>query len=170
VHESGVPCQLGHVRFTPVQARRSSRVMESAYGSSAFFRFMTEEGFPAVCKNHGVFGAVSPGTIATSAARLVHPLPEFVDNFVDGGVRESVPCDGTRSKVSAHRAGATRAIGVERPLSTGRPVHRRQMDHGARVLPAEGGVRFGVCTGPMTQATWGCSVVAVAAPVGAVGR
>ncbi|EDY48768.1 hypothetical protein SSCG_01796 [Streptomyces clavuligerus] len=55
---------------------------------------------------------------AASAARLVHPLPDFINNSVDGGVREgTVPPHGTRSEVAAHRAGAPGT----RPLSTGGP-------------------------------------------------
>lgn len=111
--------------------------------------------------------------VAASAAPLMHPLSEVVDNSVDGGVLEGVvPCGGTAFKIVARRAGARGVIGAERNLSTGRSVQGRQVDKETRVLPAEGGVRFGVYTSPMaTQTMLGCSALAVsAAPVGAVGR
>ncbi len=143
----------------------------SAYGSSAFFRFIPEEGFPVGSYKSPAFGAGSPGTVAASAARLMHPLSEVIDNSVDDVLEGVVPCGGTAFKIVARPAGARVVIRAERPLSTGRSVQGRQMDHEARVLPAEGGVRFGVYTGPMTQVTLGCSALAVsAAPVGAVGR
>ena len=107
--------------------------------------------------------------VEASAAPLMHPLSEVIDNSVDGGV----PCGGTGSKILAHRAGAPGAIGAQRALSTGRPVQGRRVNEETRVLPApNGGVRFGVYTGPVaTQATLGCSALAVStAPVGAVGR
>ncbi|GGX29390.1 hypothetical protein GCM10010353_50730 [Streptomyces chryseus] len=172
MHESGVPCQLDIVRFMPVQARQPSRATGSAYGSSPFARFVPEVGFPVRSYKRGAFGAVSPGSVAASADRLVHPLSEVVHNCVGGGVREGgFPWGGTGSKVSARRAGARGVVCAERTLSTDRLVQGRRMDHEARVLPAEGGVRFGVYTGPMTQATLGCSArVVPAALVGAVGR
>ncbi|GGV89909.1 hypothetical protein GCM10010228_77130 [Streptomyces massasporeus] len=111
--------------------------------------------------------------IAASAVRLMHPLSEVVDNSVDGGVREvGVPCGGTGSKIVARGAGARGVIGAERNLSTGCSVQGRRVDQETRVLLAEGGVRFGVYTGPMAaQAMLGCSALAVSiAPVGAVGR
>lgn len=150
MHESGVPCQLDPVRFTPVQARRSSRVTESPYGSSPLFLFVQEEGLPVGSYKHGAFGAVSPGSLAALAVRLVHPLADVVRNSVDGTVLGGgFPCDGTRSEVVARRAGATGAIGVRRPLSTGRLVQARQVDDKSSVSAAQGGVRFGVYTGPM---------------------
>jgi hypothetical protein len=100
----------------------------------------------------------------------MHPLSEIVDNSVDGDVLEGVvPCGGTAFKIVARRAGAPGVIGAERNLSTGCSVQGRRVDQETGVLLAEGGVRFGVYTGPMaTQAMLGCS--AVAALVGAVGR
>lgn len=163
------PCQLDLVRFTPVQAWRSSRVTGSAYRSPLFFRSVPEVEFPVGSYKRGAFGAVAPRSVAAPAARLVHPLPDFINNSVDGGVGEgAVPRGGTGSKIVARRVGARGAIGAERTLSTGRVMQARQMDHEARVLPAEGGVRSGVYTGPMTKMT---SVLAVsAAVVSAVGR
>jgi hypothetical protein len=111
--------------------------------------------------------------VAASAAPLVHQLSKVVDNSVDGDVLEGVvPCGGTAFKIVARRAGAPGVIGAERNLSTGCSVEGRWVDEETRVLPAEGGVRFGVYTGPMaTQATLGCSALAMfTAPVGAVGR
>ncbi|SES31749.1 hypothetical protein SAMN04487983_104250 [Streptomyces sp. yr375] len=111
--------------------------------------------------------------VAVSAAPLMHPLSEVIDNSVDDNVLKGVvPCGGTGSKIVARRAGARGVIGAEQNLSTGRSVQGRQVDKETQVLPAEGGVRFGVYTGPMaTQATLGCSALAVStAPVGAVGR
>ena len=167
-------CQLDPVRFTPVQARRSSRVTGSAYRSPSFFRSVPEVGFPVGSYKHGAFEAVSSAPAATSAARLVHPLPDFINNSVDGGVREgAVPCDGTGSKISARRAGAPGGIGVRRPLSTGVPLQGRLVDDESRVLPAPiGGVRFGVYTGPMNTQTMleGPALAVSAALVGAVGR
>lgn len=100
-----------------------------------------------------------------SAAWLVHPLSEFISNSVAGGVREgAVPCGGTGSKISARCAGGRGVIRAERALSTGRVLQGRWMDHEACVLPAEGGVRFGVYTGLMTtQAIF-------TSPAGTVGR
>lgn len=109
--------------------------------------------------------------VAASAAPLVHPLSEVIGDPVDGGVREGVvPCDGTGSKIVARRAGAPRAIRAHRALSTGRPVQGRQVDHETAVLAApDGGVRFGVYTGPMTM-QMASALVVPAAPVWAVGR
>ncbi len=99
----------------------------------------------------------------------MHPLAEVFNNSVDGGARRGgFPCGGTVSKIVARRAGALRAIGALRPLSTGRPVQGLRVDDESRVPAAQGGVRFGVYTGPMTKMT---SVLAVpAAVVTAVGR
>jgi hypothetical protein len=111
--------------------------------------------------------------VPVSDALLVQPLSEVIDNSVDGDLLDGVvSCGGTGSKIVARGAGARGVIGAERPLSTGRSVQGRRVDEETRVLPAEGGVRFGVYTGPMaTQATLGCSALAVStAPVGAVGR
>jgi hypothetical protein len=73
-----------------------------------------------------------------------------------------VPPHGTHIKISAHRAGAMGVIRAERALSTGRFVQGRRMDHEARVLPAEEGVRFGVYTSLMTtQAIFTTPAVAV---------
>jgi hypothetical protein len=111
--------------------------------------------------------------VAASAASLVHPLPEVIDNSIGGSVLEGgLPRGGTGFKIVGRRAGARMVIGAERPLSTGRPVQGRRVDQETRVPPAERGVRFGVYTGPMAaQAGLGCSAVAVPTPpVGAVGR
>lgn len=109
-------------------------------------------------------GVPQPG----SAAALIHPVRDFIDNSVGGVLKGAVPCGGTRSVVVARRAGGLGAIGARRTLSTGRLVQARRVDEESRVLPAQGGVRFGVYTGPMTKMT---SVLAVsAAAVSAAGR
>lgn len=100
--------------------------------------------------------------------------PRGFGNSVDRRVREDVgPCGGTGFKIVVHHAGARRGIGAGRHLSTGRPVQGRRVDKETRGLPApDGGVRFGVYTGPMaTQATSRWSSLSVStAPVGPVGR
>jgi hypothetical protein len=77
-----------------------------------------------------------------------------------------------RFKIAAHRAGALGVLQALRALSTGRAVRGQRVDEEACVLPAEGGVRFGVCTDSMvTQAMFRCSAPAVStAPAGTVGR
>ncbi|MGA5430675.1 hypothetical protein ACPCVL_28250 [Streptomyces koyangensis] len=80
------PCQLDLVRFTPVQARRSSRVTGSAYLSPFFFRFMQETGFPVGSYKGEAFAAFASAPAAASAFRLVHPLTNVVRNSVDGSV------------------------------------------------------------------------------------
>lgn len=58
--------------------------------------------------------------VAASAASLVHPLSEVVDNSVEGGVREGVvPWGGTRSEFLARRAGGIEGLATSRALSTG---------------------------------------------------
>ncbi|GGU11123.1 hypothetical protein GCM10010272_65230 [Streptomyces lateritius] len=111
MHESGVPCQLDLVRFMPVQAWRVSPVTGSAYGSSPFARFVPEVGFPVRSYKRGAFGAVSPSSVAASAARPMHPLPAFIDNSVDGILEWAVPCGGTGSKDFCPPCGST---GVDR--------------------------------------------------------
>lgn len=111
--------------------------------------------------------------VAAPAVSLVHSVSEVVDNSVDGGVREDrVPCDGMGFKIVARRAGALGVIRAQRSLSTGRAVQGRRVDEETCILPAEGGVRFGVYTSPMaTQAMSGCWALAVStAPAGAVGQ
>lgn len=111
------------------------------------------------------FGA---GSVAASAVRLVHPLAEVIDNSVDDVLAGAVPCGGTGFKIVARRAGVLGSIGARRTLSTGLPVQGRPVSEESRVVRAQGGVRFGVYTGPMTKMT---SVLAVSAvPVGMVGR
>lgn len=169
MHESGVPCQLDLVRFTPVQARRSSRVTGSAYGSCLFSRFVPEVGFPVgSCKSNS-FGAVSPGSVAAATVQLVHPLAEGVHNCVGGDVREGgFPCGGTGSKISVRRAGAQGVIRAERALSTGRLLQGRRVDH---ETAETGGVRFGVSGPTATQTVFDSSAsVVFTALVGAVGR
>lgn len=127
----------------------------STYGSSVFFRFVPEVGFPVGSYKSSGFGVVSKGSIAASAAPLVHPLTEIINNRVDDSAREGVvPPDGTRTKIPARLAGAPTAIGAERPLFPGVPVQGRRMDDETRVLPAEDwGSRFGVYRRPMTAQT-----------------
>lgn len=120
VHDVVSLCQPEPVRFTPVQARRSSRVTGSAYGSCPFSRFVQEEGFPVGSYKSSVFGASSMGGVAASTASLLHPLSEVVDNSVDGGFREGVvPCGGTGFKIFARLTGAHTVPAALRPLSTG---------------------------------------------------
>lgn len=169
VHENGVSCQLDHVRFGLVRAIPASRVTGSASSSRRYFRFVPEVGFPVRSYKRGAFEAVSSAPAATSAVRLVHPLADVVRNSVDGTVLGSgFPCDGTRSEVVARRAGATGASGVRRPLSTGRLVQARQVDDETSVSAAQGGVRFGVYTGPMQ--TQKIAARTSSALAGAVGR
>lgn len=167
VHESGVPCQLGSVHFAPVRARRASRVTGSLSGSFTFTQFVQEEGFPVRSYKSTRFEAGSLGAVGTLAPRLVRPLADVVDNSVDGGVRGGgVPCGGTGFKIVARRAGALGGIGAQRPLSTGRPVQGRRMD---QETAPNGGVRFGVYTGPMTT-QMATAFTVLTAPVGTVGR
>lgn len=109
----------------------------SAYGSSFFFRFLPEEGFPVGSYKSSGFGAVSKGSVAASAAPLVHPLAEIIDNRVDDAVHtDGFPCGGTVSKISARRAGGPGGIAPSRPLSTGVPLQGRRVDEETRVLAA----------------------------------
>ncbi len=106
---------------------------------------------------------------AASTAVLDHPLREFVDNSVDHAPQQDVvPRDGMDSKIVAHRAGAAEAIGARGPLSTGLPVQGRRVDQESSVSAAQGGVRFGVYTGPMQ--TQKITAHAGSALAGAVGR
>ncbi|MCZ4101031.1 hypothetical protein [Streptomyces sp. H39-C1] len=107
---------------------------------------------------------------AAPGAPLMHPRSEFIDNLVDEMPQQDViPCGGTVSKIVARHAGAPGVIGAHRPLSTGRLVQGRRVDDESCVPAAQGGVRFGVYTSPMT--TQKISVLGVSAtPVGAVGR
>ncbi|MFI1839779.1 hypothetical protein [Streptomyces olivaceoviridis] len=142
----------------------------SAYDSSAFERFIPEVEFPVRSYKSSAFEAGSLGTVAAFTARLVHSFSEFIANSVDGRVRKGVvPRGGTGSKILASRAGVRGVIWAERALSTDRPVQGLRMDNESRVLPAEGSVRFGVYTGPMTMQMASAFVVPVAW-AGAVGR
>lgn len=202
VQHAGTSCQLDLVRFTPVRAARSSCTPKKTVALWGIYSLWPHKSLAmgvtdttnaaggsngaARVGESGAYGAnPRPGhgaamplylssscPVSASAAPLVHPLSEFVDNSVDEGPQQGViPSGGTGIKIVAHRAGVPRVIRAERALSTGRPVQGRRMDEKARVLSAEGGVRFGVYTGPMTQAMLRCSAFAVsAAPVGAVGR
>ncbi|MFH8342989.1 hypothetical protein [Streptomyces sp. AM6-12] len=156
-------------RFEKVCGFRSTRATELLSVLFLFAAFEQEEGLPVGSYKSSAFETGSMGAVEASAVRLVHPLPELIDNSVDGGARRvGFPCGGTVSKIVARRAGARGVIRAERALSTGRLVQARRMDHEARVLPAAGGVRFGVYTCPMTKMT---SVLAASAPrVSAVGR
>ncbi|MFD3759696.1 hypothetical protein [Streptomyces sp. NPDC058622] len=142
----------------------------SQSGSCTFTEFVPEVGFPVRSYRSGPFGVGSPVTVTVSAAPLMYPLAEVVNNFVDGGIREGgVPCGGTDSKIFARRAGVPGGIGAEGAMSTGRLLQGRRVDHETAV---NGGVRFGVYTGPMaTQTAFDSSASAVfTALVGAVGR
>lgn len=109
---------------------------------------------------------------AAALAALDHHFDDSIDNSVDAAREGAFPSGGTGSKIVARRAGEIGGIGTRRSLSTGRLVQGRRVDHVLRVSAAQGGVRFGVYTGPMaTQATLGCPALAVsAAPTRAVGR
>lgn len=155
-------------RFRGVCGFRSSRVTEPLSTFFLFIQFEQEAAFLVGSHKSGDFGAA--GAVAVPAAPLVHFLTDAtVDNSVDGGVREaSVPCGGTGPKIPARRAGAPYVIRGQRALSTGRLVQGRRVDDESRVAAAQGGVRFGEYTCPMTKMT---SALAVsAALVGAVGR
>ena len=103
--------------------------------------------------------------LAASAVSLVHPLAEVIDSSVDGVALEGVvPWGGTGFKILFRRAGAPGVIRAEQALSIGRVLQGRRMDHEARVLPAERGVRFGVYTSLMT------TQAVVPNPAGTVGR
>lgn len=103
--------------------------------------------------------------VAASTAPLMYPLS---DPLNDSAREDGVPCNRTGFRILFQPTGAPEAIRGQRALSTGRSVQGQEMDHEARVLPAGGGVRFGVYTGPMTKMI---SVLAVSADaVGAVGR
>nr|WP_238842356.1 hypothetical protein [Streptomyces sp. FR1] len=105
---------------------------------------------------------------AASAAALIHLVRDVIDNSVDDVFETAVPCGGTQFEVVARRAGAREAIRAERTLSTGLPVQSRRVDQESSVSAAQGGVRFGVYTGPMqTQKITACAGSALA---GAVGR
>ncbi|MGW6410459.1 hypothetical protein ACWF95_25165 [Streptomyces vinaceus] len=83
-------------------------------------RFVQEEGFPVRSYKSNFFGAGSTGVVAASAAPLVYPFSEVVDNSVDGGLREGVvPRGGTGSKILARLAGAIGVLATALPLSTG---------------------------------------------------
>ncbi|MGW9375019.1 hypothetical protein ACWGVR_33975 [Streptomyces xanthophaeus] len=59
--------------------------------------------------------------VAAFAASEVHTLWEVSDNTVDDGVvRGVIPWDGTRSEVSARRAGGDGLLGAAPTQSTGR--------------------------------------------------
>ncbi|GHD82161.1 hypothetical protein GCM10010336_69150 [Streptomyces goshikiensis] len=111
MHDVMSPCQPDPVRFTPVQARRPSRVTGSTYGSCPLFRFVPEVVPARSCKSAG-----ASGVVAASAASLMHPVSEVGDDSFDGGV---VPRGGMNSKIVARRAGAPGVIGARRALSTG---------------------------------------------------
>lgn len=149
------PEKSSAVRFGTIQPFRAFHVTEQTSVIRPFAPFSQEEGLPV--------GSHNPAGSVRSVSTRVR------DNFVGGVLDGAVPCGGTGSKISARRAGVRGVIRAERALSTGRLGHCRRMDHEARVLPAQGGVRFGVYTGPMTtQMT--PPLVAPAAPVEAVGR
>lgn len=110
------------------------------------------------------------GARAVSVPALNHFFGDVVDNSVGGGSEGAVPWGGTESKIVARGAGAAGAFEASRPLSTGRPVQGRLVDDETRVLTApNGGVRFGVYTGPMTTQTVSALTVS-AAPSAAVAR
>ncbi len=144
------PEKSSPARFCPVRTFDVFHVTEQASLIQCFAAFEQEVALPP--GSHDLI-------VSTGSTR---PL-------LNSCVRESVvPCGGTGSKVSARRAGARGVIRAERTLPTGLLVQGRQVDNESRVLPVQGGVRFGVYTGPMTKMT---SVLAVpAAHVSAVGR
>ncbi len=144
------PEKSSAVRFGAIHAVRAFYVMEQAPAIYPFAPFGQKEGLSV--------GSHNPARSARSVSLRVR------DDFVGGVLEGAVSCGGTRSEVVARRAGAQGAIRAERTLSTGRLVQGRRMDHEARVLPAEGGARFGVYTGLMT------TQMISTAPAGAVGR
>lgn len=89
---------------------------------------------------------------------------------ITGPVISPVPPDGTRFKISIHPSGASVPFAGSPSLSTGGPLQGRRMDVEKQVSNApDGGVRFGVCTGPMTTQAAVAFMVLIA-PAGAVGR
>lgn len=164
VHEHRRSCQVDHG-----QVSTPSGVITAGCGvpSGGIVTYIT----PLDCHTVAARPVARPASRTAetgSAAALVHPVWDFIDNSVGGVLEGAVPCGGTRSEVVARRAGGLGSIGARRTLSTGRLVQAQRVDEESRVLPAQGGVRFDVYTGPMKMMT---SVLAVsAAVVTAVGR
>lgn len=119
----------------------------------------------ALCAGVSPLGSTRSYLCAAAAAPLIYPPSDAGGDGVSEGV---APCGGTGFKIVAHRTGAPGAIGAEQALSTDCPVQGRQVDEEAQVLPApNGGVRFGVYTGPVAAQA---ALAVPTAPVGAVGR
>ncbi|GAA1554144.1 hypothetical protein GCM10009731_05580 [Streptomyces globosus] len=133
------PEKSSAVRFGAIQPFCAFRVTEQTSAIRPFAPFEQEGVLPV--------GSHNPtGSVRSVAARVLN-------NFLGGVLEGAVPCGGTRSEVLARRTGARGVIQAERTLSTGLPVQGRRVDDESLVLPAQGGVRFGVYTGPMTNMT-----------------
>lgn len=157
-------------RFRVVCGFHSSRVTKPLSTFSPFIKFEQEAAFLVGSHKSSDLGAGRPGAVVVPVDPLVHFLADAtVDNSVDGGVREAgVPCGGTGSKIPARRAGARYVIRGQRALPTGRLVQGQRVDDESRVAAAQGRVRFGEYTSPMTKMT---SLLAVPAALAtAVGR
>ncbi|MFJ2819057.1 hypothetical protein [Streptomyces sp. NPDC087294] len=114
-------------------------------------------------------GTPGRGVGAAFVAALNYSFDHIVGKSVGGAHEGAVPSGGTQSKIVARGAGAMGVIGARLPLSIGRPVQGRQVDDETRVPAApNGGVRFGVYTGPMTKMA--SILTGSAAVVTAVGR
>ncbi|MFI1719231.1 hypothetical protein [Streptomyces litmocidini] len=148
------PEKSSPARFGMVRAFGAFHVTEQASRISQFATFEQEVALPV--ESHELI--VSPGS--------VQPL-------LSSGRRRSLPVQQDGVKVLVRRTGAADRMLGSRPLSTGPSVEAAGMITSRAAAPfvhaaRSGGVRFGVCTGPMTRMT---SVLAVsAAAVSAVGR
>lgn len=149
VHDLASPCQLDLARSTPVRSPRMSGLMGFAQ------RFIPVHGFdhedcPSNLRLRAACGTVLRGLTAA--------VPFW----------RSVPPGGTDFKIFARPAGALGGIRVGLPLSTGRSLQARRMDHETAPTAC---VRFGGYTCPMTtQMRHTTRFAGSAAPVGTVAR
>ncbi|MBT1182657.1 hypothetical protein HET69_01200 [Streptomyces sp. CJ_13] len=74
---------------------------------------------PVGCFDVYFSGAGSITAAAAATAPGVHTLSKVSDTSIDDLLKAVVPWGGTRSEVSAHRAGKNRALARSRTLSTG---------------------------------------------------
>ncbi len=166
VHELRSSCQVDHG-----QVSTPSGVIAAGCGvpSMRIVTYIT----PLDCRTGTSWSAArlasGMSAEAASVAGLDHHVVDVIDNSVDAARLGAFPSGGTGSKIVARRAGATGGIGARRALSTGRLGQGRRVDDFSRVSAAEGGVRFGVYTGPMTTQTISF-LAASTALVGPVGR
>lgn len=146
------PEKSSAIRFGAIHTVRAFQVTEQTSAIRPFAPFVQEEGLPVGSHNPA-------GSVRSASAR--------VRNSSVGGVFEGVvPCGGTRSEVSARRAGALEAIRVSWPLSTERPVQAAEVITSRSAVPSsrfapQGGVRFGRYTTAMTA----CTALSAPAPL-----